>query len=110
MIDAIPDYTELPLGRFLDMVASREPAPGGNDSRPRDEDRTQTGTVGRRVGPGFHPMTAVRVLSGALEDGQRRESIYDGDLLVFKKALKEHERKLEPRGDPLWQVECSTGA
>ena len=27
MIDAIPDYTELPLGRFLDMVASREPAP-----------------------------------------------------------------------------------
>ncbi len=28
MIDAIPDYTELPLGRFLDMVASREPAPG----------------------------------------------------------------------------------
>jgi hypothetical protein len=30
-------------------------------------------------------MTAVRVLSGALEDGQRRESIYDGDLLVFKK-------------------------
>jgi hypothetical protein len=55
-------------------------------------------------------MTAVRVLSGALEDGQRRESIYDGDLLVFKKALKEHERKLEPRGDPLWQVECSTGA
>ena len=31
-------------------------------------------------------MTAVRVLSGALEDGQRRESIYDGDLLVFKKV------------------------
>ncbi len=32
MIDAIPDYTELPLGRFLDMVASREPAPGGGAS------------------------------------------------------------------------------
>jgi hypothetical protein len=31
-------------------------------------------------------MTAVRVLSGALEDGRRRESIYDGDLLVFKKV------------------------
>ena len=31
-------------------------------------------------------MTAVRVLSGALEDRQRRESIYDGDLLVFKKV------------------------
>ena len=31
-------------------------------------------------------MTAVRVLSAALEDGQRRESIYDGDLLVFKKV------------------------
>ena len=31
-------------------------------------------------------MTAVRVLSGALEDKQRRESIYDGDLLVFKKV------------------------
>jgi hypothetical protein len=31
-------------------------------------------------------MTAVRVLSEALEDGQRRESIYDGDLLVFKKV------------------------
>ncbi len=31
-------------------------------------------------------MTAVRVLSGALEDGQWRESIYDGDLLVFKKV------------------------
>jgi hypothetical protein len=31
-------------------------------------------------------MTAVQVLSGALEDGQRRESIYDGDLLVFKKV------------------------
>jgi formiminotransferase-cyclodeaminase len=32
MIDAIPDYTELPLGCFLDMVASREPAPGGGAS------------------------------------------------------------------------------
>ena len=32
MIDAIPDYTYLPLGRFLDMVASREPAPGGGSS------------------------------------------------------------------------------
>ena len=32
MIDAIPDYTDLPLGRFLDMVASREPAPGGGAS------------------------------------------------------------------------------
>ncbi len=30
-------------------------------------------------------MTAtVRALSGALEDGTRRESVYDGDLLVFK--------------------------
>ena len=32
MIDAIPDYADLPLGRFLDMVASREPAPGGGAS------------------------------------------------------------------------------
>ncbi len=31
-------------------------------------------------------MTAVWIISGALEDGQRRESIYDGDLLVFKKV------------------------
>ncbi len=31
-------------------------------------------------------MTAVRIPSGALEDGQRRASIYDGDLLVFKKV------------------------
>jgi hypothetical protein len=31
-------------------------------------------------------MTAIRVLSGALEDGQRRESIYGGDVLVFKKV------------------------
>jgi formiminotetrahydrofolate cyclodeaminase len=29
MIDAVPDYAGLPLGRFLDLVASREPAPGG---------------------------------------------------------------------------------
>ncbi len=29
MRDMVPDYAELPLGRFLDMVASREPAPGG---------------------------------------------------------------------------------
>ena len=28
----VPDYAELPLGRFLDMVASREPAPGGGAS------------------------------------------------------------------------------
>lgn len=26
---AVPDYAELPLGRFLDLVASREPTPGG---------------------------------------------------------------------------------
>jgi formiminotetrahydrofolate cyclodeaminase len=32
MIDTIPDYAELPLGRFLEMVASREPAPGGGAS------------------------------------------------------------------------------
>jgi hypothetical protein len=32
-------------------------------------------------------MTAtVRALSGALEDGQRRGSVYGGDLLVFKKV------------------------
>jgi methenyltetrahydrofolate cyclohydrolase len=30
--DTVPDYAELPLGRFLDMVASREPAPGGGAS------------------------------------------------------------------------------
>jgi hypothetical protein len=30
--------------------------------------------------------TTVRVLSGVLEDGRRRESIYGGDLLVFKKV------------------------
>ena len=28
----VPDYAELPLGRFLGMVASREPAPGGGAS------------------------------------------------------------------------------
>ena len=28
----------------------------------------------------------VRALSGALEDGQRRSAIYDGDLLVFEKV------------------------
>lgn len=32
MTDIVPDYTELPLVRFLDMVASREPAPGGGAS------------------------------------------------------------------------------
>lgn len=32
MIGIVPDYTELPLARFLDMVASREPAPGGGAS------------------------------------------------------------------------------
>jgi formiminotetrahydrofolate cyclodeaminase len=30
--DGVPDYAGLPLGRFLDMVASREPAPGGGAS------------------------------------------------------------------------------
>lgn len=30
--DGVPDYAELPLGRFLDMVASREPSPGGGAS------------------------------------------------------------------------------
>jgi len=29
-------------------------------------------------------MTVLRVVSGALEDGARRESVYGGDLLVFK--------------------------
>ena len=28
----VPDYSEEPLGRFLDMVAAREPAPGGGAS------------------------------------------------------------------------------
>jgi formiminotetrahydrofolate cyclodeaminase len=28
----VPDYLDLPLGRFLDLVASREPAPGGGAS------------------------------------------------------------------------------
>ncbi|HSK86237.1 MAG TPA: cyclodeaminase/cyclohydrolase family protein [Rubrobacter sp.] len=32
MTDAIPNYAELPLGRFMDMVASREPTPGGGAS------------------------------------------------------------------------------
>ena len=32
MTETVPDYTELPLGHFLDMVASREPAPGGGAS------------------------------------------------------------------------------
>lgn len=32
MTETVPDYTELPLARFLDMVASREPAPGGGAS------------------------------------------------------------------------------
>ena len=30
--------------------------------------------------------TTVRVFSGVLEDGRRRESIYGGDLLIFKKV------------------------
>ena len=29
-------------------------------------------------------MSVLRVVSGALEDGTRRESVYNGDLLVFK--------------------------
>ena len=32
MTEAVPNYAELPLGRFVDMVASREPAPGGGAS------------------------------------------------------------------------------
>jgi formiminotetrahydrofolate cyclodeaminase len=32
MTDTVPNYAELPLGRFVDMVASREPAPGGGAS------------------------------------------------------------------------------
>ena len=32
MTETVPEYTELPLGHFLDMVASREPAPGGGVS------------------------------------------------------------------------------
>ena len=32
MTETVPGYTELPLGHFLDMVASREPAPGGGAS------------------------------------------------------------------------------
>ena len=32
MTETVPDYTGLPLGRFVDMVASREPAPGGGAS------------------------------------------------------------------------------
>jgi formiminotetrahydrofolate cyclodeaminase len=32
MTGAAPNYAELPLGRFVDMVASREPAPGGGAS------------------------------------------------------------------------------
>ena len=32
MTETVPNYAELPLGRFVDMVASREPAPGGGAS------------------------------------------------------------------------------
>ena len=32
MTETEPNYAELPLGRFVDMVASREPAPGGGAS------------------------------------------------------------------------------
>ena len=32
MTDTVPNYAELPLGRFVDMVASREPTPGGGAS------------------------------------------------------------------------------
>jgi formiminotetrahydrofolate cyclodeaminase len=28
----VPDYLGLPLGRFMELVASREPAPGGGAS------------------------------------------------------------------------------
>jgi hypothetical protein len=31
-------------------------------------------------------MSGLKVVSGALEDGRRREAIYDGDLLVFEKV------------------------
>ena len=31
-------------------------------------------------------MSALRVVSGALEDGRRREAIYGGELLVFEKV------------------------
>jgi hypothetical protein len=31
-------------------------------------------------------MSALKVVSGALEDGRRREAIYGGDLLVFEKV------------------------
>src|SRR4028119_794800 len=30
-------------------------------------------------------MSALKVVSGAIEDGRRREAIYGGDLLVFAK-------------------------
>ena len=32
MTETVPEYTEQPLGHFLEMVASREPAPGGGAS------------------------------------------------------------------------------
>lgn len=32
MKSGVPDYEELPLGRFLEMMASREPIPGGGAS------------------------------------------------------------------------------
>jgi len=32
MTDTVSNYAELPLGRFMDMVASREPTPGGGAS------------------------------------------------------------------------------
>ena len=32
MTDTVPNYAELPLGRFVDMLASREPTPGGGAS------------------------------------------------------------------------------
>jgi hypothetical protein len=39
MTDAVPNYAELPLGRFVDMVASREPRtppmPSGSPPAPK---------------------------------------------------------------------------
>ena len=31
-------------------------------------------------------MSALKVVSGALEDGRRREAVYGGDLLVFEEV------------------------
>lgn len=77
----LPDYAELPLGRFLEMVASREAAPGGGAS------------------------AAVAVaLAAALAGMAARLS---ADHLADATGLAERADRLRHRAAPLAQVELA---